>query len=260
LPVRQPVAPFESGVLQHDADVLELAVQVRPGCEAEAEPHQLGGFGVEVEGSDHEGQVEVARAHLDLADQHLPPGGSDGERIAQRVVVERETCRRERVRHVAHLVAFADPDDVAEIVGDDPQVIAVVLDVGRKVGAVAPAADDLLAPVGGLPIHFDRQLVGFDQSRWLGQPRADLREKEHEPVGPGAVAPERSIGPRLEPALHRPLHQRARLGRIPGLSGERRGRGDDQGGRGAGHARESGVPAPRLPTAHPLTSRPPGSR
>jgi hypothetical protein len=51
------------------------------------------------------------------------------------------------MRHVPHLVALADPDDVAEIVGDDAQVVAVVVDVGREERAVAPAQDDLLAPV-----------------------------------------------------------------------------------------------------------------
>ena len=56
--------------------------------------------------------------------------------------------------HVADLVALADPDDVAEIVGDDAEVVAVVVDVGGEKGAVAPAENDLLAPVGGLPIHF----------------------------------------------------------------------------------------------------------
>ena len=67
--------------------------------------------------------------------------------------------------HVAHLVALADPDHVAEVVGDDAQVIAMVVDVGREERAVAPAEDDLLAPVRGLPIHFHVELVGLDQAR-----------------------------------------------------------------------------------------------
>ena len=58
------------------------------------------------------------------------------------------------MERVAHLVALADPDHVAEVVGDDAEVVAVVVDVGGKEGAVAPAEDDLLAPVRGPPIHF----------------------------------------------------------------------------------------------------------
>ena len=57
------------------------------------------------------------------------------------------------------LVTFADPDDVSEVVGDDAQVIAVVIDVRGQEGSVTPAEHDLLAAVGGLPIHFHVQLV-----------------------------------------------------------------------------------------------------
>ncbi len=94
------------------------------------------------------------------------------------------------MNHIAHLVTLTDADHVTEIVGDDAEMVAVVLDVGGEEGAVAPAEDDLLAPVGGLPIHFHVELIGLDQTRWLGQPFAHLRQEEHESVGPGPVARE----------------------------------------------------------------------
>ena len=56
--------------------------------------------------------------------------------------------------HVTHLIALPDPDHIAEVVGDDPEVVAMVVDIGGEEGAVAPAEDDLLAAVGALPIHF----------------------------------------------------------------------------------------------------------
>ena len=98
------------------------------------------------------------------------------------------------MRHVPDLVALADPDDVAEIVGDDAEVVAVVVDVGGQERAVAPAQDDLLAPVRGAPIHFHPQLVGLDQPGRLGQSLAHLRQEEHESVRPGPVARERGVG------------------------------------------------------------------
>ena len=93
----------------------------------------------------------------------------------------------------------------------------MVVDVGGEERAVAPAEDDLLAPVGGLPIHFHVQLVGLDQPGRLGQPFAHLRQEEHESVRPGAIARERRVGLRRLPALHGPAHQRQRAGRVPGL-------------------------------------------
>jgi hypothetical protein len=43
------------------------------------------------------------------------------------------------MNHIPHLVALTDPDDIAEVVGDDAQVIAMIVDVGGQEGAVAPA-------------------------------------------------------------------------------------------------------------------------
>ena len=89
-----------------------------------------------------------------------------------------------------------------------PEVVAVVVDVGGEERAVAPAEDDLLAPVRGPPIHFHAQLVGLDQPGRLGQPLADLRQEEDEPVRPGAIARERRVGLRREPPLDRAPDQR----------------------------------------------------
>ena len=82
---------------------------------------------------------------------------------------------------VAHLVAFADPDHVAEVVGDDAQVIAMIVDVGGEERAVAPAADDLLAPVRGLPIHFHVELVGLDQAGGSVRPSPTWARKKTNP-------------------------------------------------------------------------------
>jgi hypothetical protein len=68
------------------------------------------------------------------------------------------------VNHVSHLVALADPDPVTEVVGDDAEVIAMIVDVGRQPATVPPTEDDLLAQIRGAPIDFDVELVGLDQA------------------------------------------------------------------------------------------------
>ena len=121
---------------------------------------------------------------------------------------------------VAHFVAFTDADDIAEVVGDDAEVIAVVVDVGWQESAVAPAEDDLLAPIRCLPIHFDIELVGLHQPRRLGQPFAHLCQEEHEAVRARAVTRERCVRLDGQPAQHGSLYQRQRLGSVPRLCRE----------------------------------------
>ena len=244
LAIGQPVALLEQRALQHDADVFELGIQIRGRREAEAEPDELRGGDVEVERADHQRAAERARPDLHLAHHGLARRGPDGQRVAESVVVRPEARRRQRMRHVADFVALADPDDVAEVVGDDAEVIAVVVDVRRQEGAVAPAEDDLLAPVRGAPIHFHAQLVGLDQPGRLGQSLAHLRQEEHEAVRPAAVALERRVGLRRSAALGGAVHERQRVGRVPLLRGERETR------------RSTTAPAPHATarrTATPLT-------
>ena len=194
LAVGQPVALLVQRVLQHDADVLELPVEVGGRREAEAEPHQLRRGDVEVEGADDQRAGERARAGPAPRGPPSRPrrSGSRASRPARSRTPQPR--RRERMRHVADLVAFADPDDVAEVVGDDAEVVTVVVDVGGQERPVAPAENHLLAPIRGAPIHFHPQLVGLDQPRRLAQPLAHLRQEEHEAVRPGPVARERGVG------------------------------------------------------------------
>ena len=120
---------------------------------------------------------------------------------------------RERVRHVAHLVAFAEPDDVGEVVLDDAEVIAVVVDVRRQQQRVAPADDALLAEVGRAPIDFQRELVGLHDLRRLGESLADLREEGEVAVRDGLVVHEAGVGELLRAARGGPLDEGARARR-----------------------------------------------
>ena len=222
LPVRQPPAILEPAVLQDDGDVLQLPVEIRGGSEAEAEAHQLRGAGIEVERAHHERQGERSGPDLHLPHRDVPAAGGDGERVAEGVLVGAWARAGERVDGVSHLVALADPDHVAEVVGDDPEMVAMVLDVGGEERAVPPAEHHLLAAIGCLPIHFDVELVGLHQAGRLGQSLADLRQEEDEPMGPGSIAPKRRIGLDGGALSHRSPDQGERIRRVPPLRRQRR--------------------------------------
>ena len=98
------------------------------------------------------------------------------------------------MRHVAHLVALAEPDDGGEVVLDDAEVVAVVRDVRGEQQRVAPADDALLAQVGRVPIDFVHQLVGLHDLGRLGESLADLREEGDVAVRDGLVVPEAGVG------------------------------------------------------------------
>src|SRR5439155_852803 len=81
-----------------------------------------------------------------------------------------------------------------EVVLHDPEMVAVVVDVGGKLGAVAPAHHALLAARRGLPVHFQLQLVRLDEARRIGEPLAELAQEEQEAVGLGLVVAQGGVG------------------------------------------------------------------
>jgi len=157
---------------------------------------------------------------------------------------------RERVRNVEHLVAVAEPNDLGEVVLDDPEVVAVVVDVGRQQQRVAAADDALLALIGRAPVHFDRELVGLDDLGRLGEPLPHLGEKGEVSAGGGGVVHEPGVGELARAALDGALDEGAGAGIVPaGRAGRRlrvrrrRSRqragerdGERGGGERAGHA------------------------
>jgi hypothetical protein len=97
------------------------------------------------------------------------------------------------VRHVPHLVAIAEPDDVGKVVLDYSEVIAVITDVCRQEQCVAPAENELFASIGRLPKHFQRQLIGLDDLWRLGEPRTYLGEEGEISVRSSPIIDERRI-------------------------------------------------------------------
>ena len=146
--------------------------------------------------------------------------------------------RRERVRHVAHFVSLTQPDRASEIVLNDSEMIAVIVDVGGQLGAVTPADDALLAQARRLPVHFQLQLIRFHESRRLGEPFAELAEEEEKPVSLGFVIAQRGI----DRAYGAPFNRAARQGQrgiaVPILGGRACGEDQQQEGDGPTHRRE----------------------
>ncbi len=121
------------------------------------------------------------------------------------------------MRHVPHLVAVAQPHRGAEIVLDDAEVVAVVVDIGRELGLVAPPDDALLAARRGPPVHFQLQLVGLDEPRGISEPLAERPEKEEEAVSLGLVVVEGGVGHRTTAAQDGAARQRHRRIGVPCL-------------------------------------------
>ena len=201
LAVREPESSFPERVVQHDADVLELWIEVGFGCEVERHPHQLGGFDIDEQGADDSGAGEVLGPHPQRDDTHRALREHDHRRVAQGEVVQIRPPGGERMRHIPHLIAFAQPDGGAEVVLHDAEVIAVVVDIGGELSAIAPADDALLAQLRRLPVHFQLQLIRFDEPRRLGEPFTELAQEEEKPVSFGLVVAQCGVDRGLRAAL-----------------------------------------------------------
>ena len=129
---------------------------------------------------------------------------------------------RERMRHVAHLVALAEPDDAREIVLDDAEVVLVIRDVRGQRERVAPPDDALLAEVGRAPVHFQRELIGANDLGRIGKVLADLREEGEIAVRGRVIVAQRRVGQLLRAPLGRALHELARAVVVPCLRAHRR--------------------------------------
>src|SRR4051812_11951378 len=112
------------------------------------------------------------------------------------------------MRDVAHFVPFTEANRAAEVVLYDPEVIAVVVDVGGQLRANAPTDDALLAEPRSLPVHFQLQLIGLHEPRRLAEPFAELTEEEEKPVSLSLVIAQRGIHRGMRTAVDRPARQR----------------------------------------------------
>ena len=109
------------------------------------------------------------------------------------------------------------PNDVSEVVLDDSEVIAVVVDVRRQQQRVAATHDPLLAEIGRAPIDFQPQLVRLHDLWRLGKSFSKLGEESHVTVCRRLVVDEGRIGELTRPALSRVLDERASTSVVPRL-------------------------------------------
>ena len=220
---RQPEPAFPQRIVQHDADVFQLRIEIGFRREIERHAHEVRGFDIDEQRADDRGLGECLRPHaqLDHADRSF--GEDDGGRVTQGEVVQLRPTRCEGMGDVAYLVTFAEADRAAEVVLHDAEVIAVVVDVGGQLGAITPADDALLAERGRLPVHFQLQLVRFYQPWRLGEPFAELPEEEEKPVSLGLVVAQRGIHCGVRAPVDRAPRERQGGIAVPVLGGSRRG-------------------------------------
>src|SRR6266851_1126678 len=219
LAVGEPEPSFPQRIVQHDADVFELRIEIRLGGEVERHAYQLGGCGIYEQRAHDGGDVEILRPDAQRDHAHRSLRELDGGRVAQGEVVQVDPTGSEGVRHVAHLIALAQSHRAPEVVLHDAEVIAVVVDIGGELGTIAPADDALLAEPGRLPVHFQLQLVRLDEPRRLGEPFAELPQEEEKPVSLGLVVAQRRVDRSLRAALDGAPRQRQGGIAVPDLSG-----------------------------------------
>src|SRR6266513_5850796 len=112
------------------------------------------------------------------------------------------------MRNVLDLVALTDSDNVPEVVLDDAEVIAMVVDVGWQQQGVATSHDALLAQIGRSPVDFQTQLVRLHDFRRLRESLSKLCEECYVTVRRSFVVDERGVGELSRSALGSALHGR----------------------------------------------------
>ena len=227
LSARQPEAAFDQCILENDRDILEILVDQRRPSEAERHPHDFTALAIDINSADSAWLAIVFGPHPHFIDIEHSRAETNLQRIPNRVVVLLKSDRRERMRNILNFVALADPDDVSEVVLDDAEVVAMVVDIGGKEQRVATAHDPLLAQVGSAPIDFQPQLVRLHDLWRLGESFSKLCEEGHIPVCSRLVIDESSIGELIRPALGCALDECAGARIVPGLLSAELARGDD---------------------------------
>ena len=148
------------------------------------------------------------------------------------------------MRYVAYLVAIAESDDLGEVVLDDTEMIAVVLDVRRQQQRVAPAEDQLLAVIWRAPVDFERNLVCLHHLGRIGEAFTNLRQKGEPSQGGRRVVRQSGIRQLPRATLGCASHQYGHAGVVPVLRGRRSGHGGhrhhgDDGGQGRAESRHA---------------------
>ena len=113
------------------------------------------------------------------------------------------------MRQVAHIVAVAQPDPIAEVVGDHAVAIVVEADIARQQHRVAPADDALLRDARRLPADQRRQLHQLHhprrQHRGVAQVHQELQRARAARRSTRAASSRRGpAAPRRDPPWRRP--------------------------------------------------------
>jgi len=197
----------DKSILENDRQFLQRLVEKRGAGKAETHPHDLRFARIDIDGAHDTRLLVVFWTNLQFVNLDSVRPGADRKAVSEKKVVGSLTRGRQRMRNVADFIAVAKPNDVGKVVLDDPQVIAVIRDVGRKKQRVAAANDALLALVGRVPVDFRLQLVSLDDL-WRDQESfAKLGEESHVAVRCRLIVRETRVRELLGSARRSATHQ-----------------------------------------------------
>ena len=125
------------------------------------------------------------------------------------------------MRNISDFIALSEPDVVTEVVLYHAKVVTMILDVCRKIGAVAPPYDTLLAASRRTPVNFQLQLISLDQSWGLGESLPQLRQKKHEPMRTSPKIRQAAVGTNRRTPGYRTLNELYGLDPVPLLRAAR---------------------------------------
>src|SRR5258706_13089319 len=217
LPPREPETAVDEGILQNHRHILELLVDQRRTREAEGHAHHFAGLAIDVDGTYGPWLAVIPGAHQHLVDIEYARAQTDLKRIPNGEVIGLESGRRQRVRHVLNFITFANANDVSKVVLDDPEVVAVIVDVGGKKKRIANAHYALLAQVGSTPVDFQSQLIGLHDLWRLGESFSKLCEESDVTVRRRLVVDETGVGQLLRATVRGALDERAGARVVPRL-------------------------------------------
>ena len=163
---------------------------------------------IEIHRPDRRRLRRIAWTKAHFVDNDLATGNADCQLVATLILVQRSRTRRQRMRHIAHILSVAQSNAIGKIVENHSVAVAIVANVCRQQSRIAPTNQLLCALPGLPPRNRQRELFALHHARGNQHPFAQLSEECQITVRVSAVAEQRRISELQAASRGRSRHQR----------------------------------------------------